>query len=733
MKTNFTQKLFLLASPIIFLAAFKADAQTFATKAAGNWSNPSTWVGGNVPGTTIAAGQTVNINHAVVYNYNTDLKISGSLNVTGDTLRFESVFTNKRVDIISGGILKVVNGGLLQNLTTTSSDMSIDMGKVIFTNSKITISKDFITTKGATRTMLNSTLIVVGKYDIKGTGSDPSVDTIKFSMVETGDNFIINPNSSLKVSNAYIKINNGKDFINKAAVSILPGSNSNMGFDYLKASTLKNDGSWNARIDAYCVNTINGSQMGDIDFTRQPDCSGTPQIGPAPELTFNNPVLVSGTDKKQGAIYRFANVMNGVDAQIKLKKFSRNDIVIQNFDLASMGWDKAFQPQFGLPGNVAPNQNWYIDFELKFYVAGTNTLKVLPKVDMTALDVDGDGVSIYEYVSFQNPSNVSYSTVNNLTEQPSNLLGQVYTCSIDNVPSVLISCALCGGDGKTGLWNLTDCSSCNETGILHAGCNHAFEGINASIVNGPVTNFNNIDTSSTQVMAVYQYTDRSVINFRYGGKSGTSSSTAGTRLNSLWFRQFSLAPVMNVTLPIKLASFNATLNNKKVDVKWTTVMEENVSHFTIERSFDGISFTDLATVFAYGNSNEARNYAYPDDISTVQSNVLFYRLRSNDIDGKTQYSDIRIIKLSNKNVNTIHIVTYPNPAANQVNVTVPNHWQNKKVAFEIFSANGQVQKRTENNSSSQTESINISNLAPGIYIVQATCNGETAQQKIIKQ
>ena len=92
-----------------------------------------------------------------------------------------------------------------------------------------------------------------------------------------------------------------------------------------------------------------------------------------PELVFTNPVLVSGTALKQGAVYRFSNVTTGVDATVKLKKFSRNDIVMPTVDNSVLGWNKALQPEFGLPGVVAPFQNWYVDFEMTFYKAGTNS------------------------------------------------------------------------------------------------------------------------------------------------------------------------------------------------------------------------------------------------------------------------------------------------------------------------------------------------------------------------
>ncbi len=724
----------------LVLLSFAGNAQTYTTQAAGNWNSASTWVGGVAPGNSINAGVVVNISHAVTYDLTNDLIISGTLNVSGDTLSFGSGF-NKNIQVNPNGKLKVINGGLFLSMLSSNS-LEVDRGSIFFSNAKVFVSKDFAAIKGSTRSIKNSKLIIGKNYDLAGDAAYPSVDTIQFSVVETNltnsGEFRVRAYTTLRVANAYVNIKNASKFKNESggAITTITGANGNFGFDYLKvADEFKNDGTWNARIDAACVNgSITGTQMGQIDFTRSQDCSLTPLVGSAPELVFKNAVLVSGTANKQGAVYRFANVTTGVDAQIKLKKFSRSDILMENVDLPSLGWDKAFQPQFGLPGNVSPNQNWYVDFEVKFYVAGTNTIKVMPKVDMTALDVDGDGVSISEYASFQNPSNVTYSTVNNLTEQSSNLVGQLFTCSLDALPSLLISCIGCGGDGKTGVWNLTDCLLCDATGLVHAGCSHAFEGMNASAINGPVSNFVNIDTAATQVMAVYQYTDRSVINFRYGAKSGSSSSSAGIRLNSLWFRQFSLSPVQHMTLPVKLQSFTATLNNNnKADLKWVTSAEINLSHFVVQKSTDGTNFTDAGIVFAYGSTTGKTNYGFVDDLGAEQARIVYYRLRSEDIDGKSQYSDTRVIKLGKQTENSITIAAYPNPATNELRITVPAGWQNKKIVYELFNSNGQVAKRLENGSSSQTETINISSLSPGFYFVRVTCNGETAQQKIVKQ
>src|SRR2546423_3074196 len=88
-----------------------AKAQTYTSIAAGNWSSSSTWSGGIVPPSTIPAGATVNITKAVVCDLSSDINISGTLNVTGDTLRFSSGFS-KSIRVKQGGLLKVTKGGL---------------------------------------------------------------------------------------------------------------------------------------------------------------------------------------------------------------------------------------------------------------------------------------------------------------------------------------------------------------------------------------------------------------------------------------------------------------------------------------------------------------------------------------------------------------------------------------------------------------------------------------------
>jgi hypothetical protein len=187
------------------------------------------------------------------------------------------------------------------------------------------------------------------------------------------------------------------------------------------------------------------------------------------------------------------------------------------------------------------------------------------------------------------------------------------------------------------------------------------------------------------------------------------------------------------SLPVKMISFSAVLNNPDIaDLKWTTTSEVNVSYFVIEKSYEGKNFSDAGLVFAYGNTSEKVNYSFADNINSTQQNVIYYRLRSVDNDGKSQFSEVRIIR-TGKQDEMLKMVTYPNPVSNELRITIPANWQNKQVVYELFGANGNMTKKSVTGNSSQTEILNVSSLAPGFYFVQATCNGENAQQKIIKQ
>lgn len=214
----------------------------------------------------------------------------------------------------------------------------------------------------------------------------------------------------------------------------------------------------------------------------------------------------------------------------------------------------------------------------------------------------------------------------------------------------------------------------------------------------------------------------------------TSGSTAIVNFNTSNTNHNFDIGIAPIPLPLTLVSFTAQLKGGNVvDLKWETAAEINVSHFEIEKSMDGVNFTKLSIVSAQGNTADITHYSINDIVNTNQSLLYYYRLRSVDKDGKSELSATRMIRISKQAEKATIITTYPNPVNNEIRITIPGNWQNKKGVYEIYDAIGKTVKRMEVSSSSQTETINISSLSPGFYIVQVSFNGQSAQQKILKR
>lgn len=402
-----------------------------------------------------------------------------------------------------------------------------------------------------------------------------------------------------------------------------------------------------------------------------------------PELVFQNPVLESGVNGQNGAKYRFSNVSTGLDAIVEIVSRSSAAVVINNIDKTGVGWDKALQPELGIPGTISSNQNWWAEFRIVFYKAGTNERKMISSFVITGLDIDGDGGSLNEWAEMKRMEKVTLS--------PATLL----------VPNLLST--------------VTDILDLNNNGIDYR-------------ITGPKSNFKDIDTSATTVMATYDYANKDEITFRLGGSTGSGSSSAGMRMNSLWFKQFDLSAH---TLPVSLHSFTAALNKTKADLRWTTASEMNVSHFVVERSTDGKNYSDAALVFAYGTSTEKKDYSYSDDISNIRSGIIYYRLRMQDVDGSFSYSGVRMIR-PGKQKEAATILVYPNPAIDELRVTIPSEWQTKELKFELFNGSGQRVHFRRVNYASQTEVINIKDLQRGVYVLTVTSDTQVASQKVLK-
>jgi hypothetical protein len=183
-------------------------------------------------------------------------------------------------------------------------------------------------------------------------------------------------------------------------------------------------------------------------------------------------------------------------------------------------------------------------------------------------------------------------------------------------------------------------------------------------------------------------------------------------------------------LPGTLVNWTAKLDKNKVLLNWTTTIEKNSVHFTIEKSFNGVDFTDAAVLFAAGNSNIRKQYAFTEKLSHNAKNI-YYRLKMVDMDDNIRYSDIRVVR--DNTPENVKLEVYPNPAANDLKLTISSAWVNEKLLIEVYNINGVLVSAKLNEKSRETETLSVKDLTRGMYIVKVSHGSESSVQRFLKK
>jgi hypothetical protein len=124
-----------------------------------------------------------------------------------------------------------------------------------------------------------------------------------------------------------------------------------------------------------------------------------PPVPEYPSLTFNSPVLISGTDLQINAVYKFPNVVQGVDAHVTIVGMVGGAWLAEIDNTTGAGYYDAFQPYVG----AAANDTSYIEWKFVFKKAGTYTDTILPTLAVTGVDVDGDASALKEFIQAATP------------------------------------------------------------------------------------------------------------------------------------------------------------------------------------------------------------------------------------------------------------------------------------------------------------------------------------------
>lgn len=187
------------------------------------------------------------------------------------------------------------------------------------------------------------------------------------------------------------------------------------------------------------------------------------------------------------------------------------------------------------------------------------------------------------------------------------------------------------------------------------------------------------------------------------------------------------------TLPVNLTDFSVTKSGSNALLNWKTSFESNTDHFEIERSYDGVNFNAIGSKQAAGNSSTDVYYQFIDPISLSSGNI-YYRLKTLDMDAKSSYSKIVVLRLNGGNVKNFTV--YPNPFTNNLKVEI-NSDKETAVTIRISNALGQpVINRNvilQKGVNVVVLSSELQSLKPGMHLMEIISEDGKMTQKIIKR
>ncbi len=182
---------------------------------------------------------------------------------------------------------------------------------------------------------------------------------------------------------------------------------------------------------------------------------------------------------------------------------------------------------------------------------------------------------------------------------------------------------------------------------------------------------------------------------------------------------FSLNPV-----PLHFLSFSVQkCNANQACLTWKTANEQNVSHFEIERSVDGVSFVSVGTKLA--NNLSLNTYTSTDNMSALTGNKVYYRITQIDYDGQSKRSSIVVLNKANKGIDLY-------PTFVKSGFTIQNN-ADTKMQMQLADGLGRMVLNRQLGKGSNW--ILIENLSAGTYYYTVTnvVTQEKYTGKIIKQ
>jgi len=190
----------------------------------------------------------------------------------------------------------------------------------------------------------------------------------------------------------------------------------------------------------------------------------------------------------------------------------------------------------------------------------------------------------------------------------------------------------------------------------------------------------------------------------------------------------------STALPVTLSSFAVSGSKGKAVISWKTMTEANTDYFSVRRSSNGSSYTEIAKIPAAGNSNAEKSYTFTDPV-TNSNQYFYYNIAIVDKDGRQEFSATKVFKADGA-VNKLILSISPNPVSGQEHLMMTfNAGKEGKMQVNVINPQGQMILKTQLQAYQGVNMghVHLGNLPPGNYTLVCFLDGlKETYQVIIK-
>ncbi|MFL5730995.1 MAG: PKD domain-containing protein, partial [Cytophagaceae bacterium] len=176
------------------------------------------------------------------------------------------------------------------------------------------------------------------------------------------------------------------------------------------------------------------------------------------------------------------------------------------------------------------------------------------------------------------------------------------------------------------------------------------------------------------------------------------------------------------TLPVEWTEVNAVQKENGIAVTWATSKEENNDYFVIQRSEDGLHFSNIGQLDGRGSSTSISSYEFID--MTPGDGENYYRIVQYDRNKDFSYSNVVSALPEGK----ISIQVSPNPSESSFDVHIIG---GDKASYSVMDVLGR--ELTSNISAGSKNFSFGADLAEGVYFLRVNTGDQVLTQKLVKE